>query len=191
MKKLLLLALLIAAPVSAQPGITNGYLTDPHAYVGSLIDFGHAVPVDALPGELARIRPMLNACNIHLQNEARGDYRARLFLPPSEFDHAVDIYDFGGSQTWVWVDRGGPFQPARCAFAQPEPTPIPVPPPVVTPPPLVIDTAGIIAAIDRNTAELASIHRDVNLTVGQVFGFIGKYIAPAVAASIATWQVAK
>lgn len=146
-----LILLLFGAPVFAQPGVTNGYLTDPKAYVGSLIDFGASVPVDALPGELARIRPSLNACGLHLQNEARGDYRARIFLPPSEFDHAVDIYDFGGSQTWTWVDRGGPFQPVRCSFAVPEPIPTSgtnVPNSgTMPPPPPIFSDAAIIAAI--------------------------------------------
>lgn len=144
--------LLFASPVSAQPGITNGYLTDPHAYVGSLIDFGQVVPESAMPSELARIRPALNACGIHIQNEVRGDMKARLFLPPSEFDHVVDIWDFGGSKAWVWVDRSGPFQPTRCNFGAPDPVPVPNPGttlPNSGTPPLVIDSAAIIAAIHQ------------------------------------------
>jgi hypothetical protein len=193
-----LLYLAVAAPAFAQPGVVNGVLVDPHAYVGSLIDFGQVVPDALMPGELARIRPALNACDIHIQNEVRGDMKARLFLPPSAFEHVVDIWDFGGSKAWVWVDRGGPFMPTACNFGQPEPQPIPAPTPQPTPqpvptpvPPLVIDADKIAAAIDRNTAELAGIRQDVKTSVGDVLAFFGKYIVPPIAAAVATWQVAK
>jgi hypothetical protein len=192
-----LILLLFAVPVSAQPGVVNGVLVDPAAYVGSLIDFGTMVPRAELPSELARIKPALNACGLHLQNEDRGDYRARLFPSATNFDRYVDFYDWDASQRWVWIDHLGGWTPMPCALGKPaDPAPVPTPGPIgptsgTPPPPLVINTEAIVAAIDRNTDELKSIHADAKSAAGAAFTFVAKYLLPPIAAAVATWQVAK
>jgi hypothetical protein len=195
MKTLLLAFVLIASPAFAQPGVVNGYLVDPQAYVGSLVEFGGYVPRELLAGELARIRPALNACGLHLQNEERGDYRARIFPSETNFERYVDFYDWSGSQRWVWIDHLGSWAPIACANGRPEPAPTPAPspqpvPPVVTPP-LVIDTAAVVAAIDRNTEELKSIHQDAKNGIVLVLKWTAEHVIPPALAAIATWQVAK
>jgi hypothetical protein len=55
----------------------------------------------------------------------------------------------------------------------------------------VINTEAIVAAIDRNTDELKSIHADAKSAAGAAFTFIAKYLIPPIAAAVATWQVAK
>lgn len=189
-----IITLLMASSAAAQPGVVNNQLVDPAAYVGSLITYGQFIPRELVVGELARIKPMLNACNLHLQNEDRGDYRARVFLPPSQYDHPVDIYDWSGSQTWVWIDRGGPWNPPTCNFGQPVPVPAPNPAPQPTPQPIPTDgkdLSDVVAAIDRNTAELKSIHEDAKGAFTSILKWSAEHIIPPVLAAIATWKVAQ
>ena len=68
----------------------------------------------------------------------------------------------------------------------PVPVPVPTPAPVPTPDPLVIDYLKEILAVSQDTnRDVKALNKSFGETIGEAAKFLGKYVAPAIAAYFA------
>lgn len=124
-------AVQVAGPVVA--GCVNGTLSDPRAYLFSLIgraegssatDWAEVLTRSGLPaGSRAGVRPPPDAPSFGLtqQIDSSGNVRGRIFLPTAAPDdygyylHAIDVLE-GQPLRWGWKDwlGGPPYAPRPC-----------------------------------------------------------------------------